>query len=122
MEQARKTLIIGGAVLSFIDGLIMFILTFVFFDAASKVLNGQDAFIKGMSSDAISTVAIAFLMVSLFSLALGAVCIFSFKFKNLIMYIAIIVLSVISATLGPAMVGAIFGLVLLKKPPVQQEA
>lgn len=106
MQKAIRTLLVVGAVLAIVDALIMFILAFVFFNAAALAQNGQENIFGDMSSNSIAGVAIAFLVISIISAGAGAMCILSLSFRNKIFYIICIPLCVIAGLVGPGIVGA----------------
>ncbi len=111
MQKASRILFICGAVLTIVDALIMFITSFVFFSAASASQNGQPNIFGDMSATAISSVAIAFLVLSFVSAAAGIMCIFSLRFRNKIYYILAIVFSFIAGLAGPGIVGGVLALI-----------
>lgn len=121
MQKASRILFICGAVLTIVDALIMFITSFVFFSAASASQNGQPNIFGDMSATAISSVAIAFLVLSFVSAAAGIMCIFSLRFRNKIYYILAIVFSFIAGLAGPGVAGGILALIDTFKNPNNNE-
>ena len=111
MQKASRILFICGAVLTIVDALIMFIISFICFSAASAAQNGQENSFGGMSATAISSVAIVFLILSFVSAAGGIMCIFSLRFRNKIYYILAIVFSFIAGLAGPGIVGGVLALI-----------
>ena len=114
MKRAIRALLICGAILCGVDALISFILSIVFFTAATTVSNGGTANFGGMSATSISSVAIVLLLLSFFSVGALIVSVFTLIRQNKILYIVTLVLCVLSGFVAPGIVGCILGILLMQ--------
>lgn len=111
MQRAIRALLICGTILAVVDGLIMFILTFVFFSGANQVANGGANNYGGMTANEITGVGIAFLILTFINAGAGVFCTLCIMKPWRYFYIIALALCVLAGLIAPGIVGATIGLV-----------
>ena len=111
MQRAIRALLISGIILSVVDGLIMFIMTIVFFTGANQVANGGVNNFGGMTANEITAVGAVFLMLTFVNAAAGVALTLCILKPYKYFYIAALALCVWAGLIAPGIVGSIIGLI-----------
>ena len=120
MQRAIRALLICGIILAVVDGLIMFIMTFVFFTGANQVANGGVNNFGGMTANEITAVGAVFLMLTFVNAAAGVALTLSILKPYKYFYIAALALCVWAGLIAPGIVGSIIGLIESLKTKKEQ--
>ena len=111
MQRAIRALLICGTILACVDGLIMFILSIVFFTGANQVASGGANNYGGMSANDITGVGIAFLILTFVNAGAAVFCSLSIMRPWRYFFIITLALCVLAGLVAPGIVGAALALI-----------
>lgn len=121
MKRAIRALLICGAILAAVDGLVTFIMSCVFFSSASTVMNGGDAGFGEMTATSISSVAIVLLIISICSFGALVLSVVTLSRPKFILYVITLVLFVLGSFVPPGIIGCILAILLAKGKIIEKE-